>query len=181
MLRAASYSSLALLAAFFSRPANSQCTASPEIKAFTDACTAAGNGSAPQAERRTAQKKVLDEALDAHPTDYFLLDRQRDWFDDNTSAGREAGIAYFTALHEKYPADPAVSIEYADVLRAKDSAHGVKLLEDSEKAHPDDPWAHFKLLAAYESGKSSNPSRLGEELDAYLNSAPRPPARMCIA
>jgi thiol-disulfide isomerase/thioredoxin len=174
MLRAASYSSLALLAAFFSRPANSQCTASPEIKAFTDAYTAAGNGSAPQAERRTAQKKVLDEALDAHPTDYFLLDRQRDWFDDNTSAGREAGIAYFTALHEKYPADPAVSIEYADVLRAKDSAHGVKLLEDSEKAHPDDPWGHFKLLAAYESGKSSNPSRLGEELDAYLKLCPSP-------
>lgn len=174
MLRAACYFYLALLAAFFSRPANSQCTAAPEIKAFTDAYTAAGNGSEPQAERRAAQKKVLDEALAAHPTDYFLLDRQRDWFDDNTSAGREAGIAYFAALHAKYPTDPAVSIEYADVLRVKDSAQGVKLLEDSEKAHPDDPWAHFKLLAVYESGKSSNPSRLGEELDAYLKLCPSP-------
>jgi hypothetical protein len=138
----AGYFSLALLAALFSRPANSQCTAPPEIKAFTDAYSAAGNRTAPQAERRAAQKKVLDEALAAHPTDYFLLDRQRDWFDDNTSAGLEAGIAHFAALHEKYPADPAITVEYADVLKAKDSAQAVKLLEDSEKAHPDDLWAH---------------------------------------
>jgi thiol-disulfide isomerase/thioredoxin len=174
MLRASGCFSLALLAAFFCRSANSQCTAPPEIKTITDAYASAGNGTAPQAERRAAQKKVLDEALAAHPTDYFLLDRQRDWFDDNTSAGREAGIAWFAALHEKYPDDPAVSIEYADVLRGKDSAQGVKLLEDSAKAHPDYPWAHFKLLAVYESGKSRNQPRLVEELDAYLKLCPSP-------
>jgi thiol-disulfide isomerase/thioredoxin len=173
MLRAAGYFSLTLLA-FFSRPANSQCTAPPEIKTFTDAYTAASSGSAPQAERKAAQKKVLDEALAEHPTNYFLLDRQRDWFDDNTSAGQEAGIAYFAALHEKYPGDSGVTVEYADVLKAKDSARAVKLLEDAEKAHPDDPWAHFKLLAVYESGKFRNQSRLAEELDGYLKLCPSP-------
>jgi thiol-disulfide isomerase/thioredoxin len=174
MRRTARCFSITLLATSFCCPAYSQCVASPEIKVFTDAFTAAGTGGAPQAERKAAQKKVLDEALTAYPTDVFLLDRKRDWFNDNTSAGREAAILYFAALHEKYPDSPAVTAEYADVLRAKDSSQAVKLLEASETAHPKDSWTHYKLLPVYESGKFRNQHRLVEELDAYLKLCPSP-------
>jgi len=175
MLRPVTYASLVLLAAIFGRPAHSQCAVTPDIKVFTDAYSkAAGDGTLPTAERKAAQKKVLDEALAAHPTSVFLLDRQRDWFDDNTSAGREAALAYFAALHEKLPDDPVVTAEYADVLRYKDAEGAMKLLEASEKAYPDEPWTHYKLLSVYQSGKTRNQPRLVEEVEAYLHACPSP-------
>ena len=150
MRRAFSSLLIALLAVCFCRSADSQCVAAPEIKASIDAYNAAGAGSGPELDRKSAQKKVLDKALAIHPTDPFLLDRKRDWFDNNTSAGREAAIAFFSALYKRYPDSPAVTAEYADVLRAKNSVQAVKLLEASEKAHPADSWTHYKLLPFYD-------------------------------
>jgi hypothetical protein len=172
MLRAVNCFSFVLLAACFCNLGYSQCTAAPEIKISIEAYTAAGDGTAPEAERKAAQKKVLDKAIAERPTDPFLLDRKRDWFDDNTSSGREAAIAYFTALHEKYPNTAAVTALYADVLGARNSAQAVKLLEASELAHPGDSWTHYKLPGFYINGKSRNKQRLSEEIDAYLNLCP---------
>ncbi len=174
MPRAVTCFSIAVLSVCSCRSVHSQCIATPDIQTSIDAYAAAAAGPAPEVDRKAAQKKVLDKAIADHPTDPFLLDRKRDWFDNNTSAGREAAIAFFAALREKYPDLPAVTAEYADVLRTKDSAQAIKLLEVSEKAHPGDSWTHYKLLPFYADGKSRNPQRLSEEIDAYLKLCPAP-------
>lgn len=160
-----------IAAALFSRLAFSQCAPEPATQRILDAYAAA----APQgtdAEKKVARAGILQKALAAAPTDYFLLDRQRDLLDDNTSAGREASVAYFAALHQKYPDSPAVTAVYADVLRAKDSVQALSLLEASGKAHPDFPGTRLKLIPIFAYGKLPNQERLREEIDGFLKICP---------
>jgi thiol-disulfide isomerase/thioredoxin len=152
----------------------SQCDPSATVKQTLDAYSAANREPGTDAEKKAAKSRILETALAADPTDFFLLDRERDLLDENTSASREASIAYFAALHQRYPDSPAVTAVYADVLRAQDSPQSLALLEASQKAHPDFPWTPFKKFQIFESGKLRNKERMGEEIDAYLRICPAP-------
>jgi thiol-disulfide isomerase/thioredoxin len=160
-------------AALFSGLALCQCEAPANIRTVVDAYTASARGQGPPAEKNAAGAAILDPALAEHPTDYFLLDRRRDLMDDNSSAGREASLAWFAALHQKYPDSPEVTAVYADVLKEKDAAQALSLLEASLKAHADFPWTHQKLFPLFEGGKFRNPDRLVKEVDALLGMCPK--------
>ena len=96
-------------ALLFTRFAFRQCEAPAQIKPIVDAYTAATRSHDPEAARKAAGAVILYKALTDAPTDYFLLDRKRDLLDNNTSDGRESSIAWFAALHQKYPNSPAVT------------------------------------------------------------------------
>jgi thiol-disulfide isomerase/thioredoxin len=154
---------LSLLAAGFAYP---QCEPSKTVKEALNAESAAGR------EKRAARGEVLDKALAANPTDYFLLQRERDFQDQNTSDSRESSLAYFTALRTRYPDSPAVTAVYAEILRDKDPALALSALDASEKAHPGYPWTIFGKLRLYSYGPLYNKPKLGEEIDAFLRVCP---------
>jgi thiol-disulfide isomerase/thioredoxin len=164
---------LSIGAALFAGLAFCQCEAPANIKMVVDAYNASTRTQGSQSEKKAAGAAILDPALAEHPTDYFLLDRKRDLLDDNSSAGREASLAWFGALHRKYPDSPEVTAVFADVLKAKDAAQALSLLEASFKAHADFPWTHYKLFPFFESGKFRNADRLVKEVDALLSLCPK--------
>jgi len=163
---------LSFLAGSLCRLGFAQCEPAPDVKQILEAYAEAGRGRAPDAGKRAARSQILEKGLAAAPTNYFLLDRRRDLLDDNTSAGQEASITYFSALHQKYPDSPGVTAVYADALRVKDSAQALKLLESSEKAHPDFPWTRLKLLSVLNASGVRDKARIGETIDSFLKSCP---------
>ena len=155
-----------------SAAAYAQCEASPQIKSALDSYASATRFDKPQAERKAGGAAAIDRPLAENPTDYFLLDRKRDLLDDNTSDGYDRSVAWFAAAHEKYLDSPAVTTVYADVLRNKDSARALALLEGNLKEHPDFPWTHFKLIGVFESGKQRDPERAMQEAEAFMKLCP---------
>ena len=160
-------------ALLFTALAFPQCEAPAQIKPIVAAYTAATRSRDPEAAREAAGAAILDKALIDAPTDYFLLDRKRDLMDNNTSDGRESSIAWFAALHQKYPDSAAVTAVYADVLRFRDSAQALALLEVSLKVDAEFPWTHIKLIPIFESGKLRNPVRASAGAERFLTMCPR--------
>jgi hypothetical protein len=153
-----------ICAAFLVRGAFAQCEPTGSAKEVLDA-----NSKIPAAQK-DERVVALDKALESDPTNYFLLDRLRALLDDDKT--REALIDRLATLHQKYPDSPAVAAVYADELRNKDAAKGLEILESLERAHPDFPFSHVKLIPVFEYGKLHNKTRLSEEIDAYLKACP---------
>src|SRR5258708_33630936 len=100
----------------FLRVAFPQCESTGTTKEVLDA-----NSKIPAAQK-DERVAALDKALEADPTNYFLLDRLRSILDEDKT--REALIDRLAALYQKYPASPGVAAVYADELRNKDAAKG---------------------------------------------------------
>jgi thiol-disulfide isomerase/thioredoxin len=141
-----------------------QCEPTGDIKQLLDA------DSKLPVNDKTERVAALEKALESNPANYFLLDRLRYILDEDST--REALLARLAALYEKYPDSPAVAAVYADELHTKDAAKALAILESMEKARPEFPFSHIKLLSLFEYGKLQNKARLAEEIDAYLKACP---------
>jgi len=151
-------------AAIFAGYAFPQCEPTGNIKQLLDA------DSKLPADGKTERVAALEKALESNPANYFLLDRLRRILDEDST--REALLDRLAALYQKYPNSPAVAAVYADELKSKDAAKALAILESVEKARPEFPFSHVKLLSLFEYGKFRNKARLAEEIDAYLKSCP---------
>ena len=139
-----------------------QCEAPSDVQAFFERYDSAVSAGAD----RPARLKLVERALQDHPNDYFLLNRQRTLTD-------------FGKLKETYrakmasdSANPVWPVLYSDTLLDSDPAAALGLLEKVGREHPDFPWTHTRLAQIFNYGKLENRARMDEEITRLLNACP---------
>jgi len=137
------------------------CEAWPEVKQALQ--------SLPEETDRMARINAFRELLERFPNDLFVHQRYQDTAKYPTAKERDAVIAEYRALADKYPDSPLYAYLAA---RAQIGVNTKQLIPQFDRLAASVPSAYLNLVNIYQSPNFKDPKRARENLEGFMKACP---------
>ncbi len=148
-------------------PVYGQCEPSLPVRRILETTWAADFEKLPYKEGQARRRQMYDDALAAHPHDYFLLRMRLSSTEDDETIG------WARSLREKNPNEPVYQLVYAQALAGHDTPEAIRILYGLKAAHPELTRAHLVLADnIYGYGNFKDGARAAAEVTEFVKACP---------